>query len=240
MVPLLLPTEVVKREPMSQAPKLTTRIYEGYEADQRLRKLGGLTMAILVEIILKGEYARAEHTLHDPMNAGGLDAYRYRVRSIRDALCPQAWTIDRTGGVEATRSPAGDHVILTRGGNEDVGRRNGFPQPRSIVGESTRGVVAKGKNGSMLFDPDWLNMPATSPANDASFATWMLLVYRDGDVVQAEMSWPNEFNDDDGLVNGWIERILVADINMADPTDRSGDQPVEPPVVIDVPLLRKR
>ena len=221
---------------MSQAPKLVTRIYEGPEAERRLLELG-LSMQAVEEVILKGEYARAEHTLHDPVNAGGLDAYRYRVRGLRDALCPLGWTIDRTGGLEGTKSPAGDHVILTRGGNEDVGHRDGFPQPRSIVGESTRGVV---ENGNMMFDPNWLNTPATRPANDASFTTWMLLVYRSGDIVQAEMSWPNEFNDEDGQVKAWVERILVPTINMADPTERSSDQPGEPPVFIDVPLPRKR
>ena len=163
--------------------------------------------------------------------------YRYRVRGLRDALCPRGWSIDRTGGLEGTKSSASDHVILTRGGNEDVGLRDGFPQPRSIVGESTRGVV---ENGNMLFDPNWLNTPATKPANDASYTVWLLLVYRSGDIVQAEMSWPNEFNDEDGQVKAWIERILVGHINMTDPTARSGDEPGEPPMVIDVPLPRKR
>lgn len=56
-----------------------TTVYEGLAAERRLLELG-LSRVGLEEVVRRGESARAEATAHDPVNAAGWDAYRYRVR----------------------------------------------------------------------------------------------------------------------------------------------------------------
>jgi len=211
-------------------PLFITKVYEGPDAERRLGELG-LSGVALEEVVLKGEYARAEHTQHDPINAGGLDAYRYRVRGFRDVYCNLGWTIHRDRGLELTRSPCGTMSVLTRAGDEGVGFRDSFPQPRSLVGETTRDVV---EAATLQLDPNWLNVPKVVPGL-ASPSIWMLLVARDGDLVRSELSLPSGF-DADGLVDAWIERILLPSINMADPT-ANDSMPVDE---IDVPIVRIR
>ena len=212
------------------AVTIVTRVFDGVEAEARLRVLGTDAESLLA-VILKGEYARAEATDHDPIAAGPLDAYRYRVRGFRDHHVPLGWMVDREGGVEKTWSPCGKHVVITRAGDEGVGQRGTFPQPKRPTGSGTRGIV----DGGLLLDPSWLN--ATS-GRTPDFSTWMFLVAREGDIVRAELSWPTGITEQ-GDVLGWYERILLPEIDLADP-DRLQAIPSDVADVIDVPVVRKR
>lgn len=207
-----------------------TIIRDGHDAEQRLRELG-LDLAGLQEIVRRGEYARAEATKNDPSNAAGSDAYRHRVRATRDTYGPSGWTIDRTGGLEMTRSPCGQRVVITRAGVNGVGLRGTRPQPKSTVGEST--VQAIRPNGTLLLNADWLNVAPTTPAPSE---TWMLLVERLGDMVHSELSRPSAI--ENGEVPWWFERLLLPVIDLMKPENRIPSTPTAPDV-IDVPVTRR-
>jgi hypothetical protein len=167
------------------AAMIETKMFDGPDAHARLRDLG-LDVPTLREVVLQGEQARAEATEHDPINAAAWDAYRYRVRAFRDRTVPSGWTVDHDGGLEKTWSPDRKHVVITRAGDAGVGVRSACPQPKRKPGTEIRGIV----EGASLLDPNWMNVTPKGAANE-DFATWMLLVNREGDVVRSELSSPD-------------------------------------------------
>lgn len=214
--------------------EIATKVFEGATATARLRELG-LDVQSLLEVVFQGEQARAEATAHDPINAAALDAYRYRVRGIRDRLVPRGWVLDRDGGVEKTWSPDRKHVIITRAGDSGVGVRGAFPQPKQKPGNEVRTIV---EDACLLLDPNWMNVVPKKRKKD-DFATWMLLVYQQGDEVRSELSSPTSLNDDD-VVLGWHERILLPTIDLGDPGSDLSRESAETPDEIDVPVIRKK
>lgn len=215
-------------------PAFKTTIFDGPEAPRRLRALN-LTLEGLGEVVRQGEYARAEATDHDPITAGGFDAYRYRVRGLRDVFCPLGWLVERDRNLEMIRSACGKRSIITRAGDNGVGLRGAHPQPKRFIGEVTANAVHA--NSNLLFHPDWLNVaPTTVPDHE----TWMLLVYRanDNDIVRSELSLPTETVNNERVL-GWAERILLPDIDLSDPTPRKSEYEPEPEI-IDPPVIRKR
>src|SRR5262249_17499304 len=139
-------------------------------------------------------------------------------------------------GLEYLRSPCHRRAILTRAGNADVGVANGRPQPLRGYGDATARAVAA--NGTLFLNPDWLNVDNDEPAQHSEFETWMLLVCRTGDRVQAELSHPAGERED-GRVDRWIERILLPEIDYSETSGRNLD---DAPIAdeIDVPITRKR
>lgn len=216
---------------------LKTKVYEGISARQRLAELA-LDLDLLVEVVEKGEQARADATAHDPAIAASLDAWRYRVRGLRDAFAPGGWTAERSpSGLEYLRSPCRRRAILTRAGNSDVGVPGGRPHPLRGFGDATARALEA--NGSLHLDPDWQNIIV--PANDTAeedFETWMLLVYRSGDRVQAELSHPSG-QGSDGRVDRWIERIILPPTDYSEHPSRHDEEKSEVEEV-DVPVVRKR
>jgi hypothetical protein len=211
-----------------------TIILEGAEADSRLSEIG-LDRATLQMVVLQGEQARAEATSNDPVNAAGWDAYRYRVRAFRDEFGPAGWTVDHAGGLEKTWSPDGKHVVITRAGDAGVGIRNARPQPKRKAGAEVRGVV---EGANLLLDPNWMNVVPPPHDESPEFATWLLLVWSNGDLVRGELSAPIGLKEDDTVL-GWYERILLPEIDLSGPTD-SGRKSSDADEVIDVPVIRKK
>lgn len=204
-----------------------TKVFVGADAETRLRELN-IDSENLRQIVVDAELGRADATDYDPINWSALLAYSSRVRGFREHHCPLGWTVDRTGGVEATRSPCRKLVVITRAGDEGVGDPLAFPQPKCPTGTGTRDIAY----GGLALDPDWLN---STSVGALSYAAWMLLVYRRDDEVRYELS---RFSDiEKGNVLGWHERILFSEIDLtesAPPTAPPGDEE------IDVPVVRKR
>ena len=120
-----------------------TIVHEHGAARRRLRELG-LDYDPLLEVVKEGERNRVQATAHDPTPAGSWDAYRYRVRGLRDLFVPSpyGWAPDCIQGLELLRSPDGARVIMTRTGDAAVGHSNGFPQPVRSFGEVTARAVS--------------------------------------------------------------------------------------------------
>lgn len=209
---------------------LETLVFEGPSAEKRVARLG-LSVDGLTQSILEGEYARMEAVEDDPITAAGTDAYRYRVRALRQTFKPQGWTRGTDRGLEKTQSPDGKVVVITRGGDSGVGFTDAFPQPQGKVGEA--GEKAADKNASLALDPNWFNV---GQAQESEFETWMLLVHRQKDTVRAELSLPSEVKN--GRVSAWIERIILPNIDLAD--DLSKKQSAPEPVVAEPSVARKR
>lgn len=211
------------------AEAIETKVFDGVDAEERLWDLE-LDLSDLVEVVLAGEQARAEATENDPVNAAAWDAYRFRVRSFRERHIPRGWIVDHAGGLERTWSANRKHVVITRAGDEGVGIRGTCPQPKTKPGTEVMGIV----NGStLLLDPDWMNV-GLEEGDD--FATWMLLVFRAGDVVRSELSSPTGLTRDGVL--GWFERILLPEIVLPDPTETT--ELAEVAEEIDVPVIRRQ
>lgn len=210
-------------DPGEPGDPFRTIVHEHGAARRRLRDLG-LDYDPLLEVVKEGERNRVQATAHDPTPAGSWDAYRYRVRGLRDLFVPSpyGWTPDCIQGLELLRSPDGTRVIMTRTGDAAVGRSNGFPQPVRTFGEVTARAVSA--NESLLIDPDWLNVGATLPVGQE---TWILLVHPVGEgVARSELSRPSGTSAS-GRVDGWVERILLEEIDITEPErqERPDDQP---------------
>jgi hypothetical protein len=209
-----------------------TQIFDGSDVDARLRMLG-LDRHSLLNVVRIGENARAEATPHDPLNAGALDAYRYRVRAFRDRYVPDGWIVDHEGGVEKTWAPSKQHVVITRAGDDGVGVRTAIPQPKSKPGNEVRSIV---ESAQLLLSPDW-DLSTRPDIDDpaADYATWILLVSRRADTVRSELSSPIGLSDDDSVL-GWHERILLPEIDLGSPDHVQYPAPID----VDVPVVRKR
>ena len=211
-----------------------TVVYEGIAAEQRLKQLGldAEGFALSVE---KGEYARAEATDNDPLGAAGYDAYRYRIRALREYFCPRGWHKHVEDGLEMIVADEGARAVITRAGDSGVGDSKAFPQPQRAVGESTESAVNTGK---LAFDPSWFNKP--TEATKKEMDVYMLLVHRSGDIVKSELSLPTKV-DERGRVEGWEERIIlsVLDLNSEPEKGTVPNQPT-PSETIDVPVIRKK
>lgn len=207
-------------------------VHEGWSAAARLGTLG-LDLDGMVEIVRIGERARAEATANDPLTAGGFDAYRYRVRGLRDRYGATGWTVARPNGVELAVSPNGTWSILTRAGDAGVGIRGGDPQPKGEIGGGTAALVDGGS--PLLFAPEWLQAQHIArPEHE----TWMFLVYSSAFVVRAELSLGTET--DTGRVSRWFERIILPDLDPNDLTTRRVEFKDSDELAPDVPVIRKR
>ena len=221
----------MKREPMPTSI-VQTKLFQGIDLHPRLQELG-LDLPTLAGIVRRGEQARAQATDHDPINAAAWDAYRYRVRAIRDLLRPRGWTKDHDGGLEKTWSPDGRVVLITRSGDAGVGLAAAFPQPRRKTGSEIRDIV---EEASLTLEPSWLNAKPTG-APPSAYAIYMLLVYRTGGLVRAELSQPTGFTDEE-TVMGWHERIILPEVDFSPAAEP--DLPVLIADEIDVPVLRRK
>lgn len=210
---------------------LQTIIHEGWSADARLGTMG-LAVAEIVEVVRQGELARAEATAYDPITAAGTDAYRFRVRGLRETYCPMGWKVARPIGLELLVSSNGNVSILTRAGDAGVGLKDADPQPKSDIGGGTCGML----DGKLaLFEPKWLQAQGhLRPERE----TWMLLVLASPTVVRAELSLGSET--DGGRVARWFERIILPELDPNDLRPKSYEHADNGGVAIDVPVIRKK
>ena len=220
-----------------------TIFYKGEDAVRRLGELG-LTLQILERVVQAGEAGRANATDNDPVTAAGSDAYRYRVRALRDVLVrpPYNWTKHTIEGLEFTVSPSGQGIV-TRAGDAAVCIEEASPQFSRSAGDAARHVVDVRAVVPLFLDPSWWNKPRSAAAAEVAQATelklvtWYLLVHPVGDSVACELSRPTAI-DDHGQVEGWLERIALPMLHL-DAAPRQTDLE-STPATADVVVERKR
>jgi hypothetical protein len=209
--------------------------YAGDEAKAQLQSLN-LDREGLLWAIQQGEEARMQATAFDPLTAAGLDAYRYRVRALRERFCvPRGWTVLRDDGLELILSPSGKSAILTRAGDAGVGIWDGHPRPMNDVGGTTQAAIAQ--NQTLLLDPNWMNVEPDMPQL-GKYELWMLLVHRSGDLVRAELSLSTGL---DRNRPSWRTRILLPEVDYSSkPTVRSLAEPESTDPAFEAPLIKRR
>lgn len=208
-------------------------IHEGRSA---LYKLGtmGLSIDSMREAVRRGEVARADATANDPINAAGHDAYRHRVRALRDIFGPVDWKRLEIHGLELLAKADGQTAIMTKGGDQGVGLASAHPQPNKEIRE---GAAATMNATLPLFKVEWLGaQDVPRPQREI----WILLVYTSPVVVRSELSLGSEI-DQRGRIARWFERIILPDIDPNDLRPKVSQPGPEPEAdAIDVPVIRKK
>ena len=234
----------MKGEAMA-VPALVTAIFDGAAAEARLIELG-LHAPTLLRVITFGEYARAESTENDPMGFDGLDAWRWRVRGLRDEYCPLGWTKPRHRGLELLLSPCGRHAVITKSGTASVGLKDGYPQLVGPVRETMQDAISMNEgllDEGLLFEPSWMNS-TSAPEEGGPFDTRILMVHRCGGIVRSELSLASRIEENPRglLVLGWIERILLPAIDLSnDPAGRRKNEPTGPTEMFEIePTLARK
>lgn len=175
------------------------------DVDARLAELG-LDQAILAEALRQANLHWARKTEHHPR------LYRYQIMwgetiaALRDLLAPRGWRKCDEGNYELTVNAARDLAIVVASGDDGTANPHRTPSNRSPKGRHTIDAVAANRQADMFAE-----LLPVSPAAEKNLATWVLLHHRGDKKIQAELSRPNEM-DDDGMIVSWSERLLLRDI----------------------------
>src|SRR4051812_35623371 len=84
-------------------PALITE--DDIDVERRLLSQFGTTRADWIAVAQAVVGAKNDATAFDPLSAGGLFAYIYGTRSVRELLVPKGYEVCRQDNVEATYSP---------------------------------------------------------------------------------------------------------------------------------------
>lgn len=209
-----------------------TQVHKDSLARARLG-LMGLDLDRMIEVVRRGEEARANRTGFAPLTAPGYDAFSYRVEAFREFYCPD-WTPKNLGGVDLTISPGGQIAVLTRAGNAHVGldlpAATTQPQPCKDVGQTAEALI---EQTGTLFDRHWLQPQGVLRPD---FEVWMLLVHATDSVVRSELSFGAEASNKQ--IIHWFERIILPDLDPKNLVRRPSAE--APPEEFDIRVTRKR
>jgi len=175
-----------------------------------------LTVDVLRDAVLAGEIARASCTANDPPAFPGFSAWAVTTRVLRELLMPEDWTKSDKGGFSTVISPDGLMAIVVATGDDSTGNSDKPPKTKFPRGPITQEAVQR--NGqydlfASLVDPGRGTMPAETTG--IPVVTWMLLIARKPNALQAELSLPAAIGDD-LRVEKWNERIILPSIRPDD------------------------
>src|ERR1700692_4391520 len=182
------------------------------EVDGRLKELG-VTRDQLLEIVHAMVAARAACTDNDPPSAPGWSSWRFGTRRVREILRREGWLKDDSEQLSCVVNHSSGMRIAV--GNTDdatgIDSTDAIPQNRSKKGAATDRAV-DGTQQS-LFGPEprkrdekvVLFVPRTR--HSASYVTFYICVFNEGDIVRAEFSCPIAV--ENGYFGGFSERIIL-------------------------------
>jgi hypothetical protein len=182
------------------AAKLVT---EEWEINKRLRDFG-VSRAELIDIIRGVVGARSDATVDDPVTAGGLFAYIFGTRYIRQLFKARGWFQHREDNVESVKHPDRNLKIVYQSVDLAAEERQD-PQAVSGKGSGADRLIFSGQG--KLFDGDQLNALNRKNLADLKFGTWFFCVSVNGDDVRGELSLPRAVSN--GNFEGFIERIFI-------------------------------
>jgi hypothetical protein len=199
----------------------------------------GLSPDGLRRVVARGEALRALATSLDAPTRGGSNAYFEKVLGLREWLVPLGWTIDNHKNFCTVLSPDGDHAIAVAQGSLGTGDPKGKPETIKPMGPATQAIVQANVSLQVPLFGD------RSPEALLTHRTWLLLTYRESDVVHCELSLPEGFSEL-GFVCKWEKRHCLAPVDLGpdgsqiviprDPTPPdAGDAPS-----VEVKVRRKR
>lgn len=180
---------------------------ESWDVNRRLAELG-LSESDLLEPAERGFSAWASCTANHPPAIPGLLAWGETVCALRERLIPLGWERKDESNWPIVINKSGTIALSVATGNEDTGRKDNDPLTASAKGPRTVDAVVANQRQLVMF-PEML--PPKESLKDRGRATWLLLLHRDMDAreMRCELSRPISM-DDDGRVDGWAERIILA------------------------------
>lgn len=195
----------------------------GILAEARLAELGPAG-EVLRDSLRAGLAASALTDANHPPNYAGTVFWAETVRALRDALIPEGWRRDNSGGFATVVRPDGLLAIAVARGNESTGE----PDPRiSPTTQYARGPVterAVSRNRVLPFEH---LPPGYDEEPDATPTTWLLLHHQREAKLHCELSCPISIAS--GFVNTWSERIILTPIGLGpEVIPILEDEPVSP------------
>lgn len=205
----------------------------------------GLSIEVIHLVLRAGEIARhGVDQLLDPANAGGWEAFRYRVRTLRQELLLHGWTPDNHKGASLVVSPDKKKQIWIMVGDETTGL-TGTPTTFRKKGPTFQELVER--NRQLFLGPEFAPTEEDERDLDAALAareTWVLLVHnflemQDGQrhaIVRAEFSLAKAMNG--ARPTDWHARYkipeLLVELPKTDAADfMQGDD-------LEIPVVRKQ
>lgn len=177
------------------------------EVDERLAQLG-LERETFVTAAKENYAASASCTPHHPATAHGYYGWSEMNRSLADSLVISRWGARQSErNLPLVVNMAGTMAITASSGDEDTGRKDGYPCTSSPKGRCTADFLRVNKKQmKFAFMEDAVQVAAMKPTGRS---TWIFLVYRDlqRSEIRYELSRAVAMSDN-GHVDDWVERII--------------------------------
>ena len=204
------------------------------DVPHRLRQLD-LKESILRIAVEQGHAEWANCTLNDPPMFRGLVPWAKILRSLRESMIPEDWKRLEDGGQSFVVNKSGTLAITVATGDRYTGVKGETPSTKSGKGPKTQLAIAQNALAWTLYGDI---RTAEKQQADARI-TWILLFYRDDETseIRCELSLPARMNDE-GQVDEWKERIILAAIPFGDNGARIKVDSPTPNIDIDVKRRR--
>ena len=163
---------------------------------------------IFVDAFTQANMYRVRLTLHHPR------LYRYvvmtqeTIAALRDILIPRKWEKKADGNYELVVNRGLGIAIAVASGNSGTGNNNITPSNKSRKGCWT--IQAIDDNLTADFFPETL----PKQLEEEKLSTWILLFNLEKDVIHAELSRPNAYDDTRQYVVSWSERIILGSLDL--------------------------
>lgn len=219
-----------------------TAIYSYEDSAESFLEGMRLSGTILQEGLQRGLAQRHNATPFHPPTAPGTFMHYGLVHAVRELLVPCGWEFAEKDGLSYTFHPELLIALIVSSGNSYVGDRMQNPSFKYPKGPTTQAAIAGNASQLGLFDgiPGWAEsvLPSTSMRTDFdTFKTWWLLHYVDLSkrVMRAELSLPVRVGND-GDINQWVTRIILAPVSFDDgpDVDRTDNVPNGPDFDVEV------
>jgi len=179
--------------------------------------------------------ARLSCTDNDPPFIAGTEAWRFVVRTLRDELLSKGWRKADPSNYSLVISDARKINIGVATGDVFTRDSRGTPSTKTPKGLYTEAATIRNRYEEPDLFPETLPENVRRAATILEYQTWILLIFITDDEFRAELSLPNEIEDEQ--IVSWYERIFIPDefddpgISVH-PVEDSGPD-------IDVPVRRK-
>lgn len=207
---------------------------EANEVESQLDRMG-LTLEGLQRVVSTAVGGFASTTSFHPTAAGGTFLYHEATAALRRLVMSSGsdWDYDEVDQQPRTFSSTRGLTIVVQSGDENTGLEEPErePRPRHSKGAATGRKVATNSMQLTLF-----SLPHVTPKNDerpSGMLTWILLIAVVDGVARAELSLPNDV-DDQGRPYAWEHRIVIPEQQVGSPVEQSGTHEAAPDVEVDV------
>lgn len=192
----------------AQAPEACQTYHSPSAVASKLAELG-IPLELLVRAAQAGFVERMNATRHDPVITGGMNAWTYPTRFLRQRLERKGWRIDDPKNLPLVISDEVKINVTVSSGDMMTGVVGGwrYPKTKNHKGIITQAAIARNNGQSDLF-------PATVPEHIRKFEdtlkyhTWIFLIYITDESIQAELSLPRSV-DESSHIHDWAERIII-------------------------------